>query len=129
MRKAIQHLIILLMLMPSLVCAMPLCDIGKTVDENTKPHCAELQESEQSDTSVTSTVMLFTDCGQVDLAIYPYQNLDVDFLDLDYEDWEYDQVDTLPSHFLKKPSIRGSPPAACQPNSLPIYLATQRLRI
>ena len=128
MRKFIFSFLILVMLMPSLACAMPTC-VGETEMMMEQP-CAEHNVS-QSEDSQTDSVNLLIDCMGVDLQKTDTTSLttpDLKKIDVGYA-INADLLN-LQSALHETKDIRG-PPSESKATGFdaPIFLTTQRFRI
>ena len=131
MRTSVIHVMIALLLMPSVVCAMPACPkTEQNAQVSEKPHCAgKMDEAAEGQFQI---VMLFVDCMDIDLqqSPQPFQIAEPIFLpdlgdDKSQVFWSSRGTEELSFH-----GIRGSPPPHhSSPAAVPVFLSTQRFRL
>lgn len=130
-RKFLFSFLVVLMITPSLACAMPTCaDRTGSMTQVEQP-CADHHSNNQDSKKDTNQVNLLLDCMSVDLQ-------KADSISVDKPDLEIDQVsyalysETLASLTILSniDTIRGPPNRASLPlKALPIFMTTQRFRI
>lgn len=135
MKKAFTHLLMILIIMPSLACAMPMRTEGAApVQQGTNAHCGDSNQVVTAAVAPDNTVpvMLYADCMGVELP--PASGL----ASILIADWDLDaDMDALgpaslrEHHAVGRPVIiRGSaPPGVVRSDIPPIYLLTNRFRI
>lgn len=129
MRKFVLTLLVALMVMPSMVCAMPLCMDEQQAAEPCHEMSGHSDSGRQND---LSGVMLLNDCMGTDLyssdnASYnSHPDLSVDTIDFAWVDFASSYaVDPARAH-----TIRGPPPdVTSELQQIPVYLSTQRFRL
>lgn len=130
MQKLIVNALCVLMLIPSLVCAMPVClDTAPETRSSDNSHCADAGKNAAAE---TNSVMLLVDCTGIDLQQSPAPfSLSDPVFSPDLSDAVNLAMGPAPAlgHFRFHP-IRGSPglPSSTQVQD-PVYLTTERLRL
>lgn len=131
MRKILLSFLMLVMLTPSLACAMPTCADGEQTAKIEHKPCAEHHSGSQKDGS-KDKVRLLIDCMGVDLQVTDSQ-ADLKTPDIHHDVIIYTLIDDV---LLSQPDytgsrIRGPPPDwyAQSQTHPPIILTTQRFRI
>jgi hypothetical protein len=135
MRKLLYSFLILLMLTPSLACAMPICGPEAKKAASTVLPCAEHHPGNGADgkkESGKSKVNLLIDCMGVDLQKADTANLDKPDVKKDLTAYPV-MADVSASRFLpvNAGAIRGPPPdwPALSQTQPSILLTTERFRI
>lgn len=131
MKIVLIKILIAFLLMPSLVCAMPVCpQYTGFVAESVKPHCG--QSEPESLVELPYSVMLFADCTGVELQQSPAP------FQMDAPLFTADPVAVISAHnpfafqydYLQQAGIRGPPVwQSPQGSQSPVYFTTGRLRI
>lgn len=132
MRKFALAFLTLIMLTPSLACAMPVCKGETAAEQPCHPTSHETSNKGETETNDLTTAMLLQDCLGIDLIVQSTDNSDlqpdqsVDTLDFAWAD--------LTANYNFEPkninAIRGPPPTVDTTSpSRPLYLTTQRFRI
>jgi hypothetical protein len=131
MRKFLAALLMLVMLTPSLVCAMPVClDKPKEAVTAETPCMEHAKDSQQSNTSKKTHVDFMQDCAGVDFQTASAPSIEK----LDVVKFAFDVTASLPTNHQWMNAaygLRGPPPRFS--NALeaypPVFLTTQRIRI
>lgn len=129
MRQYALALLTVLMLMPSLACAMPMCKGGNAEISGSQP-CHGFTHSEK-DKGDNHAGMLIQDCLDVDFMV---QDVSYDIqpdLSLDASDFAWADLSALHGLELQNMNvIRGSPPMPDEARTRQLtFLTTQRIRI
>ena len=133
MRKVILRLLMLIMLTPSLACAMPVCaeQTGQAAEE-TQPPCAEHHPGGSSDSKEDTKVKFLLDCMGVDLQKADTASIDKPILKVAMDGYILAAlVPTASIPYKAVGIIRGPPPdwPVLSQTYPPIFLTTQRIRI
>ena len=130
MRKLFLYFLVLLVNLPSLVCAMPFCVDQQRNESASQRHCA----SAELNPDKTVVPMSMEACGQFDVALSSW--IETLFHFEIAGDIEYDWVDTNPLQSLidsmSWKGIRGSPRLLASQflfSYPPLFRVTQRIRI
>ena len=131
MRKFLFSFLVLLMIMPSLLCAMPSCaDKEGSVAQSEQP-CANHYSNGLDGDNDINQVNLLLDCMSVDLqkgdpSSYDKANFETDLVAYDF----LTVVLADPFAEIDSNSIRGSPSSPdIYPTNLPVYQTTKRFRL
>ncbi|PJB72796.1 MAG: hypothetical protein CO093_02130 [Alphaproteobacteria bacterium CG_4_9_14_3_um_filter_47_13] len=131
MRNIVLGFLTILMLMPSLACAMPSCVSGAKAEASTNQPCADHHPGHEGSKKETGKVNLLLDCMGVDMQKADTASIDKPNLKTDFV--VYALVTEIVADQLAHTdagTIRGPPSTAnAMSPSRPLYLTTQRFRI
>ena len=132
MRKFLFSFLILLMLTPSLACAMPSCVKGAKAEMSSSQPCAEHHPGHESGKKETGKVNLLLDCMGVDMQKADTASIDKPDLKKDFVVYALaNDAPVIQVLHTDEGTIRGPPPDwpnlhETQPS---LILTTQRFRI
>lgn len=131
MKRLLLSLMMLVMITPSLACAMPICADGKEAARIEQKPCAEHHSDSQKDES-KGKVRLLIDCTGVDLQVADSQaDLKAPNTQPDVSVYTLTDETLLSQHDYIISKIRGPPPdqPSLSETHPSIILTTQRFRI